>query len=256
MTKTNKIATFTVLSILGVIAAYLFYIYFAKFHEPSLEAYPIQGIDVSHQQHEIHWAALDKTKVKFVFIKATAGGDEKDENFQSNWIQAKKQNIIVGAYHFFSFCKTGEQQAKNFIETVPKEKSIKGMLPPAIDLEYEDNCKLEKSREEVLKELVVLERMLHEHYEQKPILYVTNDFLRDFLIGEFESNPIWIRSIFKEPEIAGGRAWTFWQHEHVGERKGIDGYVDLDVFKGTEADFDKLIGRTVEIHSASDSESH
>lgn len=241
MTKTKKIAIALIITILISIPTYIFYIKFAKFHPPTLEEYPIQGIDVSHHQGEIHWAALDESKVKFAFIKATEGGDFKDERFHENWIQAQKQHIVVGAYHFFSFCKTGEEQAKNFIETVPKEVNIKGILPPAIDLEYADNCKLEKSKEEVLKEIKVLEKMLFEHYGQRPILYVTNDFLQDFLIGEFKDNPIWIRSIYKKPEIADKRAWLFWQYLHVGEREGIDVYVDLDVFNGTEEDFEKFL---------------
>jgi lysozyme len=74
---------------------------------------------------------------QFVYLKATEGGDLKDQNFQQNWLKARERGLHVGAYHFYRLCRDGTVQAENFIATVPKKADA---LPPVIDLEYDSNC--------------------------------------------------------------------------------------------------------------------
>ena len=40
-------------------------------------------------------------------------------------------------YHYYSFCKTPEEQFVNLSNFIPRQI---GTLPPAIDLEYDNNC--------------------------------------------------------------------------------------------------------------------
>lgn len=226
------------LLILGLLLVIAFYMGYLRANYPSYGRFPIQGIDVSHYQGKIDWKALDKKQVRFAFIKATEGGDFKDKYFLENWSAAKSEGIAVGAYHFFTFCKSGAIQAQNFIASVPKETKV---LAPVIDLEYGGNCKLKKSKTEVLLEIDTLIALLTAHYEKSPILYVTNAFYQDFDIGKYKDCPIWIRDIYKEPKLPDARKASFWQFSNRGRLQGIDAFVDLNVFYGTEAEFKQLL---------------
>ncbi|WP_230514044.1 GH25 family lysozyme [Limnobaculum parvum] len=176
--------------------------------------------------------------MRFVFIKATEGGDFKDKSFATNWQRANEQRLVVGAYHFFTFCKSGEEQAQNFIKTVPK---IANTLPPVIDLEYGGNCQLTTEKTQVLAEIAVLIERLEGFYQKKPILYVTQEFFDDFLVGQFEQNPLWIRNIYQRPDLKDQRPWLFWQYANRGRLDGIETAVDLNTFNGSEDEFKTLI---------------
>lgn len=225
------------MAILAPVLALLLYKGCLRFNYPSDAEFPIKGIDVSHHQKEIDWSKIKEQKIKFAFIKATEGEDFKDNKFGHNWAMAKENGIDVGAYHFFTFCKRGEVQARNFIETVLYEPNS---LPPVIDLEYGGNCKLNKSKQEVLAEIERLEALLFDRYKKRPILYVTEEFYQDFLVGSFLQNPIWIRSVFRRPKVLVGRSWLFWQYANRGHLKGINTYVDLNVFNGDEEAYEEL----------------
>jgi hypothetical protein len=106
-------------------------------NNPPLMRYPVQGIDVSHHQGAIDWVAVTRDpRVRFAFIKATEGGDFGDGDFIRNWQGAQAAGLIRGAYHFFTFCRPGIDQAQNYLTTVPAASDI---LPGTIDLEFGGN---------------------------------------------------------------------------------------------------------------------
>ena len=117
----KKLIIYSSLGAILIIALVITGLYFAytkgyiRMNYPSFEEYPVQGIDVSHHQQTIDWGKLDKQSVQFAFIKATEGGNHKDSLFQENWRLAIHHNVPVGAYHFFTFCKDGDAQARNYI---------------------------------------------------------------------------------------------------------------------------------------------
>lgn len=211
---------------------------FIRFNNPSLTDYPIQGIDVSNHQKIINWDKLNKERVQFAFIKATEGGDFKDKSFIQNWTNAKKENIVVGAYHFFTFCRSPEDQAQNFIESVPNEQ---GMLPPAIDLEYSGNCKLTKTKADLLCDIETFIEIIENHYKRKMIIYVTIDFYKDVLIGKFTDNYFWLRNIYTKPDDFNNVIWDFWQFSDRGRFDGIETLVDMNTFNGNKNDFNALL---------------
>src|ERR1700754_3700231 len=91
-----------------------------RFNNPSLTRYPIQGIDVSHHQGAIDWKTVAvQPNVRFVIMKATEGGDHRDSLFAENWQRAGEAGLVRGAYHFFTFCRPGRDQAQNVLATVP-----------------------------------------------------------------------------------------------------------------------------------------
>jgi len=231
-----KIFSYTTMLLLLIVT--LFYTGITRFNYPSDSKFPIKGIDVSHHQMDIDWKKVKEQKIEFAFIKATEGGDFKDPNFTKNWNEARKYKIDVGAYHFFTFCKSGELQARNFMQTVPAETNA---LPPIIDLEYGGNCVLTKSKTYIIQEIHKIEKLLHQKYDKKPVFYVTREFYEDILKGNFLNNPIWFRSIFHKPKISDGRPWLFWQYGNRGHLKGINTYVDLNVFNGNVIEYKNWI---------------
>lgn len=93
------------LIVAGVGLRYAFYQGYIRMNYPSLDEYPVQGIDISHHQGMIDWKTVDKNMVQFAFIKATEGENHKDSLFLENQTQARQNGIIAGAYHYFTFCR-------------------------------------------------------------------------------------------------------------------------------------------------------
>lgn len=221
-------------------AAILFLFYelgYIRFNYPSEDTYPVRGIDVSHHQDVIDWHVLARTNLDFVIMKATEGGDFKDRKFQENWEAAREIGITRGAYHFFTFCRSGRDQALNFMETVPFEEN---MLPPVIDLEFSGNCSARPPKEEVLKEVSIFAELVKRNYDRQPILYVNYDSYKAFVQGEDLPYYIWISDYLKSPSIDPMHQWTFWQYTDRGRLHGIHGFVDLNVFNGTREYFKEL----------------
>ncbi|WP_313607897.1 GH25 family lysozyme [Dysgonomonas sp.] len=240
----KKLIIYSSLGAILIIALVITGLYFAytkgyiRMNYPSFEEYPVQGIDVSHHQQTIDWGKLDKRSVQFAFIKATEGGNHKDSLFQENWRLAIHHNVPEGAYHFFTFCKDGDAQARNYIHYVPKD-SID--LPPIIDLEYGGNCQQENRKEDIIAEIAKFIEILENHYQRKVLIYTTNEFYKNYMIGQFMDNPIWIRDIVSKPKLPDGRKWLFWQYTNKGKIEGIKTDVDLNAFAGTREEFDQLI---------------
>lgn len=241
MNRKYALYIFIVLTFIAILCGGL-YIGFNKgyirINYPSFKNYPVQGIDVSHHQQTIDWGRLNKQSVQFAFIKATEGGNHKDSMFQENWREAIHHNIPVAAYHFFTFCKDGEEQARNYIHYVPKD-SID--LPPVIDLEYGGNCAIQNRKEDLISEIAKYLEIIEDHYQRKVIIYTTNEFYRNYLKHQFPDNPVWIRDILSEPNLPDGRDWLFWQFTNRGKLEGINTPVDLNTFNGSKEDFKKLL---------------
>ena len=53
-------------------------------NNPSLEEFPVRGVDVSSYQGEIDWNVLSKENVSFAFIKSTEGSTHVDRYFENN----------------------------------------------------------------------------------------------------------------------------------------------------------------------------
>ena len=113
-------------------------------------------------------------------------------------------------------------------------------MPPVIDLEFGGNCPTDKSQEQIIKEIQSYLNKVEDHYGRTPVIYATKEFYDEYLQNRFVDNPIWIRDVFGRPDLIDERNWTFWQFANRGHLKGIDTYVDINVFNGTKQDFDKF----------------
>lgn len=192
----------------------------------------LAGVDVSSHQGLIDWRALAHDDVHFAYIKATEGGDYVDPNFVQNWRGARAAGLPHGAYHYFTLCRTGREQAAHFIATVPREA---GMLPPAVDMEHKGPCR----RGPTMPDSVVVSEMhafldaLEQHYGVRPILYTTREF-HDAHLMELQGERFWLRSLFTPPNFRQ-HDWVIWQHHNGARKRGVATPIDLNAFRGDEA---------------------
>jgi lysozyme len=184
-----------------------------------------RGIDLSHHNGPVNWDALEAENLDFIYLKATEGRDWKDEDFQSNWIEATRRGYNVGAYHFYILCKPAAEQAINFIQSVEVRS---GTLPPAVDLEYAHNCKPYRDEAGTKAELKIFLDSLETEYGATPVIYTTPEFHADWIAGSFDRYPLWIRSVDGAPDMS----FAIWQHSMRGKVAGIAGDVDLNMAAG------------------------
>ncbi|MBR1626821.1 MAG: hypothetical protein IJ681_06725 [Bacteroidales bacterium] len=199
--------------------------------------YPVMGIDISAHQGKIDWKVVSDSKVSFAFLKATEGADFVDKSFSDNWKKAKKENMVVGAYHFFRFSKDGRIQAKNFISNVKLDEND---LPPVVDFEASYGNRLGKYQtKQVQNNLLKCLREMEKHYGLKPIIYTNVETYNKYIKGNFDEYPLWICKLCNEPSKTV--SWTFWQYSHKGSVAGIKGNVDVNLYNGTYNEFVNFI---------------
>ena len=194
-------------------------------------SYAVHGVDVSHYQGGIDWArvaadSLGDFPLRFVFIKATEGGDHGDTTFLRHFEEARKAGLLRGAYHYFIPKTDARRQADFFIRTVPLRK---GDLPPVLDVETTGGL----SRKELRAAVKTWLDRVEQHYGVKPILYASYKFKMRYLNDSlFNTYPYWIAHYYVDSVRYRG-TWHFWQHTDVGQVPGIEQDVDLNVFNGS-----------------------
>ncbi len=229
------VAVLAVLAVLGG-AVGLWWTGTLHANNPSAERFPVRGVDVSRYQGVIDWPVLAGQGIEFAFLKATEGSATVDPRFAANLADATGSGLRVGAYHFFSFESPGATQADNVIRTVPDGTEL---LPVAVDVEFYGDFWLHPAPvEDVRRELGELVDRLTRHYGRAPIIYTTGEAYNRYVAGAFDDVDIWIRDVWREPSLADGRAWTFWQfsdRHRLGGYAGEEQFIDLNVFAGDRA---------------------
>ncbi|MDE6363158.1 MAG: hypothetical protein K2L86_02665 [Lachnospiraceae bacterium] len=204
--------------------------------------YEVHGVDVSHYQGTIDWEILSQQNLDFAVIKATEGSSHIDDRFVENWQAAEQTHLYLGAYHFFSFDSDGDKQAASYIETVG---NLDGKLAPVVDVEYYGNKKSNPpARADVVQNLGAFLDTLEQHYQIKPIIYTTFTVYNEYIKGEFEDYPLWVRSIYCPPAVLFGNRWSFWQYMDTAMLDGYAGdekYIDVNVFRGTMEELEELV---------------
>lgn len=198
-----------------------------------MEGYEVHGIDLSHYQSKISWDSVAAQGIAFAFVKATEGRQHLDKKYCENWQEMKRVGIKRGAYHFFLPTIPAEEQARNFMNVVDMQY---GDLPPVLDVEVDQNL----SREEVIKGIRDWLYLVEMEYSIRPIIYTHYKFYNKFIAGEFDKYPIWIAKYGGDAPRLGSVQWTFWQYGNRGILRGVEGNVDLNVFKGSHEELEKI----------------
>jgi GH25 family lysozyme M1 (1,4-beta-N-acetylmuramidase) len=192
------------------------------------------GIDISHYQGLIDWTELGTSEhcINYIFIRATMGADGQDVQFKSNWKNAKENNYLRGAYHYYRPNENSVVQFENFSKMV---KLDPGDFPPVLDIEEMGKYGTENLVAGILNWL----RLAEKHYGVIPIVYTGSNFYRLYLKDRIEVYPLWIAA-YSEPHKINDVDWKFHQFSHKMRINGIDAYVDGNSFNGEMEDLVKL----------------
>jgi lysozyme len=193
-------------------------------YRPPLKAGEAYGIDVSNHQGKITWSKVADDDIDYTYIKATEGNDFVDKRFTENWAGAKRAGLARGAYHFFTLCSPGREQAENFLKTVPRDAKA---LPPAVDLEY-SACSQRPSAEAFKRELATFVDLVEQDTGQEVVLYAMDNFESRYPVDEVVQRDRWERRLFRRPPTD---EWIIWQTSAVASIDGIDEPTDLDVWR-------------------------
>jgi lysozyme len=196
-------------------------------HRPALAAGERYGIDGSNHQGPIRWDEVAADDMAFAYLKATEGGDFVDQRFVENWEGAGDAGLDRGAYHFFTLCRPGAEQAANFLDVVPRD----GELPPAIDLELAGNCSARPAREDVSIEVAAFLDAVESATGDSGGLYVGADFEGRYHPRDELDRPVWHFRFLLHPEFD---RWWIWQVDGWAAIDGIDTPADLDVMRGDD----------------------
>ena len=165
----------------------------------------VHGIDLSHYQGEVFWEAIgDNSKMAYVYLKATEGGDRIDDKYERNIELAHKYGLKVGSYHFFRPKTDLTSQLENFkTQCRPSQQD----LIPMIDVETKQGMGNEAFCDSLLKFL----DMVEEAYHQKPLVYTGTNFYNRYLVGKLDDYKLMIAQYSsKEPILADDKDYLLW----------------------------------------------
>ena len=213
----------------------------------------IYGIDISRHQHEkgrkrygIDWRKVRITSlghkhptegqtfpVSFVYIKSTEGTSIRNRYFLSDYQQAKRQGLRVGAYHFFSIRTPATAQANYFTTHTLFRK---GDFPPVLDVEpTHDQVQQIGGTDELLRRIRTFLSIVERRTGMRPILYVNQMFVNRYMqhAEDIKKNyNVWIARYGEyKPDVK----LAFWQLSADGRVNGIQGAVDINVFNGYQS---------------------
>lgn len=222
----------------------------------------IYGIDISRYQHgkgrkkyAIQWnkmritglGSISKKKVSgnvsypvsFVYIKSTEGATVCNPYYLSDYRQARKHGISCGAYHFFSATSKPSKQAYYFLKHT---KFAKGDFPPVLDVEpTSSQIKSMGGAEAMFSRIRTWLNIVHKHTGMRPILYVSQNFVNQYLPSApdiMREYRVWIARYGEyRPDVR----LVFWQLCPDGRVQGIHGEVDINVFNGYKDKYEQFV---------------
>lgn len=206
--------------------------------QESAARFQMHGIDVSAHQGKIQWkqvadATLHQRPISFVFIKCSEGATLQDRQYITNLREARKNGLMVGAYHYYKPGRDIDQQARNFIKNSHLQA---GDLVPVLDVEEAGRM----GRQALANDILRWMKVVGDHYKCVPILYAGHSFRRKYLNdARLKDIPLW-KAHYQKDSRVNGRGWTFFQYTERGHVQGIRGYVDLNVFHGSPEDLQSL----------------
>ena len=183
------------------------------------------GIDVSSHQKTINWGAVADSGVSFAYIKATEGTGYTDPKFAANWEGATKNGITPGAYHYFTLCSPGADQARDFLKAAPPDSSA---LPPALDLEFDGACEKRPEAEHANAEVEAFVNAVEKAWGRKLVVYSSKEWRQHYDLPHADGRPDWL---FSERQRPDQEDWAVWQLRFDGTVEGISTKVDIDVVR-------------------------
>lgn len=198
--------------------------------------YPVAGIDVSKHNGDIDFEQVSDDDYQFVFIKASEGKTYKDDAFERNYEQACEAGLKVGAYHFFRKNRTAREQADNLLAAI-RGKHLD--LPLVIDLEDDWGNGATVSRQTAIDRVMeMIDILAGKGY--RVMIYTNLDGYEKYYKDLLGDHDLWLCS-FTSPDLLPHLPHVIQQFSHEGTVSGIDGNVDLNVWRGSEKEWQRYL---------------
>lgn len=186
----------------------------------------VEGIDVSHFQGAINWAA-EKAQGRMFGVASVGDGLYQDPTFATNWSAMKAAGVIRGAYQYFEPAGDPIAQADILIAKVGKLGD--GDLPATVDVEATGGQSAATIATKVGQWLARVEAGTG----KKPMIYTGPYFWQSNVVSAaYGAYPLWIADYgVSRPQVpAGWSTFKIWQYSDSG------GTLDVDRFEGTLAE--------------------
>lgn len=187
------------------------------------------GIDVSAWQGIIDFNKVKKSGYEFVIIKA-GGNDDSfyiDSRFESNYTNAKKAGLKVGAYYFVdsNFCATNATKIADVFYNIVKNKTFD--FPLFIDVETTPAS----ARATVTTGINIFCNYLRKKgYKSGVYASAVSGFVDRIDVKYL--NPCvykWVASYsYKPTDVGKNNGYCIWQKSSTGRVNGINGNVDIN----------------------------
>src|ERR1043165_4380967 len=157
--------------------------------------------------------------------------------------------VVMGAYHFARPASNSATDEANHFLAVASNHIGAGYLPPVLDLEDPPTGSALSAVFTSAQLTTWVQTWLNVVQSQTgiaPVIYTSASYA-GYLNSSLNTYKLWIAnpgtSATTAPSNIGNwTTWAFKQYSWVGAVSGIGGDVDLDVFHGTAADFNNLVG--------------
>nr|WP_285854933.1 glycoside hydrolase family 25 protein [Paenibacillus cellulositrophicus] len=196
-----------------------------------------KGIDVSHWQGIIDWKKVRGAGYSFAFLKATEGSRIVDDRFRANAQDAKNAGLLVGAYHFTRAASPDDvkNEVDHFLQVIESAGGLSAFkLPFVLDIETKEG----QTKARISQIVNTWGTQFKQRTGRTLMIYTFPSFIDSYLDSSLGSYPLWYAyySSGTPANKAGWKAWEFIQYTNKGKVPGISGDVDLNEYKGSEAE--------------------
>ncbi len=195
----------------------------------------LRGLDVSHWQGDVDWAAVWAKGGRFAYMKATESTTYTDPYFKQNYNGSYAAGLIRGAYHFaLPDRASGTAQADFFVDHGGGWSPDGRTLPPVLDIEYNPyggTC-YGMGRRAMVSWIRAFSDQVQARIGRTPAIYTTTDWWNQCTgsnTGFGSTHPLFLARYADAvgPLPAGWRSYAFWQYADSGKLPG-----DQDLYNG------------------------
>lgn len=186
---------------------------------PSVEQYPLQGVDLPANPPPVEWGSVRAAGADFAYLVATSGADRRDPAFETNWTALPQAGLRRGAVHLYSLCQLAIDQADAFNTFVPATPDA---LPAAVDVDYRADCAARPDKAVLAGELARFVERVEAHTGKPLLLRVSRALERDYALTAALARPVWAIGNGFSPDYAA-RPWRMWRASDIRRVDGIEG---------------------------------
>jgi len=206
----------------------------------------VLGLDCSKYQVDINWAQAKAAGVQFAFIKVTEGTTGHEDNIynlKARVLDAQKNGVKIGYYHFArpGNVDNPEADANEEVQNVLSHIGFlpKVTLPVVLDIESYSTELIWKDVEKIDHMNRFIKTFVQKLNEQniRVILYSYKSFFDTNTTPIFGLQPLWIAAYLNNPEVSlppipnSWSEWKIWQFTEKGQIGGYTGDIDLNIMR-------------------------